>query len=218
MKTIAFVTQKGGTGKSSLSVSLAVAAQERGLKPYLIDLDPQGTTGNWYERRESEAGPEVAAIDAMRLAPVLGYLRQRGTDLVILDTPGIDTPATTAAMQAADLCLIPARPSVADIEAARPTIQALNKLGKPFAFVINQAPPGFRATRTSDAYRALHLMGAVSGVSLVMRADHVDALAAGLGVTELDPAGKAAREVKELLQWILIRMKGMHDEAQSRVA
>src|SRR6478752_2311204 len=110
MRTIAFVTQKGGTGKSSLAVSLAVAAQENGLKVYVLDLDPQGTSKNWYERREAEA-PQVAAIEASKLNMALATLAKQGIDLVVIDTAGVDSPATVAAMQAADLCLIPARPS-----------------------------------------------------------------------------------------------------------
>src|SRR5215204_7188506 len=59
MKVLALATQKGGTGKSSLAVALAVAAQERSLKVYVVDLDPQATARKWFERREAE-GPEVS--------------------------------------------------------------------------------------------------------------------------------------------------------------
>lgn len=217
MKVVALVTQKGGTGKSSLAVSLAVAAQERGLKVYIVDLDPQGTAKNWYERREAET-PEVATIDASRVTAAMASLSSQGYDLAVIDTPGVDMPATTAAMQVADLCLIPSRPSVADIEATRPTVRSLSKLGKAFSFVLNQTPPG-RSIRTSDAYRVLQLSGAVAGTSLAMRTDHLDAMAMGLGVTERDPSGKAASEIRELLQWVLIRLEGKSNvEEKTRVA
>ena len=206
MKVLALVTQKGGTGKSSLAGSLAGAAGEVGLRAYVLDLDPQGTAKSWFERREAEA-PEVAAIDATRVPQALAALKRQGVDLVLVDTPGVDSPATAAAMQAADLCMIPARPSIADIEAARPTVRALMKLGRPFCFVLNQTPPG-RSVRTLDAYRALELSGTVAGVTLATRTDHLDALAQGLGVTERDPTGKAATEVRELLQWTIARMEG----------
>ena len=217
MRVVVFVTQKGGTGKSSLTVSLAVAAQEAGSKTYILDLDPQGTAKNWFERREAER-PEVAAIEANRVSAALGMLRKQGVDLVLIDTPGVDSPATTAAMQAADLCLIPARPSIADIEAARPTVQALMKLGRSFCFVLNQVPAG-RSGRTNDAYRVLQLSGAVAGATLATRTDHVDALAQGLGVTERDPSGKAAGEVRDLLQWIMMRMdEKTYGEVEARIA
>ena len=209
MKVIALVTQKGGTGKSSLAVSLAVAAQESGTWAYLLDLDQQGTAKSWFERREAEA-PEVAAIDASRVPAALATLRKQGVQLVLIDTPGVDSPATVAAMQAADLCVIPARASIADIEATRPTVQSLLKLGRPFCFVLNQVPAG-RSGRASDAFRVLQLSGAVAGATLATRTDHVDALAAGQGVTERDPAGKAAAEIRELLAWLTQRMDGKTD-------
>jgi chromosome partitioning protein len=216
MKILALATQKGGCGKSSIAVSLAVAAQERGLKVYVVDLDPQGTARSWFERRHAEA-PEVAALDASKLPTALAALQRMGHDLVILDTAGVDTPATTAAMQAADHVLVPARPSVADLEAARPTVRALSKLGTKFSFILNQCPTG-RTMRTTDAFRALSVLGVVAGTTLAMRADHVDALAQGLGVTERDPTGKAAHEVRELFTWIWMKMGGTSAEKETRVA
>jgi len=209
MKTVALVTQKGGTGKSSLAVSLAVAAEEQGRKVYIIDLDPQATAKNWYERREANS-PQVAAIEATQLQAALSTLSGQGFDLVFLDTAGVNTPATVSAMQAADLCLIPARPSIADIEATRATVSSLSKLGKPFAFVLNHCQPG-RSARTTDAFRVLQLGGVVAGTSIVSRADHMDALALGQGVTERDPSGKAAGEIRDLLQWILTKVEGKTD-------
>ena len=142
MKIIAIVSQKGGTGKSTLACSLAVAAAEQGLKTSVIDIDLQGTTKKWYGRREAEDGPEVNALTGGQLEAAIPLLRKQGVQLVIIDTPGADTPGVTAAIQVADLCLVPARPSVADIEASAPTINAIHRLGKPFSYVLNQVPPG----------------------------------------------------------------------------
>ena len=217
MNVIAFVTQKGGTGKSSLAVSLAVAAEERGIKTSIIDLDPQGTAKNWYERREAEGGPEVNALQSGQLEAAMGLLKKQGVQLVIIDTPGVDTPAATAAIQMASLCLIPARPSIADIEAARPTVRSIARLDKPFSYVLNQCPPG-RSIRTGDAFRVLQLSGAVASTPLAMRADHMDALATGQGVTERDTNSKAAAEVRELLQWALTKMEGKPHGQETRVA
>jgi chromosome partitioning protein len=216
MKIVTFVTQKGGTGKSSLAVSLAVAASGLGRRVYLLDLDPQGTARNWFERRTVDA-PEVASIEASQLVRALSALQAQRYELVIIDTAGVDTPATVSAMQAADLCLIPARPSIADIEAARPTVASLTKLGKPFAYVLNQCPAG-RSSRTSDAYRVLSLGGVVAGPTLATRADHVDALAAGAGVTERDPQGKAAVEIRALYEWLICKLEGKTDVQETRIA
>lgn len=204
MQVLALVTQKGGTGKSSLAVSLAVAALERGLNVRLADLDPQGTARSWSERRGGTA-PRAEAVGADALPAWLAEQRRRACALAVLDTPGVDGPAVNAAIAAADLCLVPARPSIADIEAAGPTIRRLSRAGRRFAFVLNQCPPG-RSIRTSDTFGALAAMSAVADATLAIRADHLDALAQGLGVTEFDPAGKAAGEVRRLLDWSLARM------------
>lgn len=218
MNILAIVSQKGGTGKSTLAFSLAVAAEEQGIKTSIIDVDPQGTTKKWYGRRETEAGPEVNALAAGQLEAALPLLRKQGVQLVIIDTPGADTPGVTAAIQMANLCLIPARPSVADIEASAPTVSAIHRLGKQFSYVLNQCPPG-RSIRTSDAFRVLQLTGAVASTPLALRADHMDALATGQGVTERNPTSKASAEIRELLVWTLNKMeRKIHGQKQACVA
>lgn len=211
MKTITFVTQKGGTGKSTLAISLAVAAEEAGHKAYVLDLDPQGSTQNWYQRREAEA-PAVDTTTAAQLPAALASLKKHGYDFIIIDTAGVDTPATAAAMQAADLCLIPVRPSIMDIEASRPTVSSLLRLNKAFAFVLNHCPSG-RNMRITDAGRALGTLGHLAEPAFVTRADHVDAVALGQGVTERDPKGKAASEIRELLGWIEKNAEGLRNAA-----
>lgn len=206
MNVLALVTQKGGTGKSSLAVSLAVAAVERGLKVVVLDTDPQGTATSWHARRQAEA-PEVAGIGWSQLSSRLYGLGREGTDLVVVDTPGSDSHAANAAIREAHLCLLPVRPSVADIEAARPTIRELSDRGRPYAFVLNQCPVGGRTARTANAARALQLIAPVADATIALRADHMDALACGLGVTEHGPRGKAAAEIRALLDWVLVRLK-----------
>lgn len=205
MKTLALMTQKGGTGKTTLAASLAVAAQEAGEQVYLIDLDPQGSLTSWGERREAET-PPVDRVTPDKLATAIKGLKKAGFTLAIIDTAGIDSAATAAAMAVADLSLIPARPSALDIEAARPTMSALMRLNRPFAFVLNQAPSG-RTARPVDAARALSLLGVLAQPFIVQRADHLDAIALGLGVTERDPQGKAAEEVRQLWTWANQRME-----------
>jgi len=204
MHVLALVTQKGGTGKSSLAVSLAVAAQEAGLKTAIIDIDPQGTASEWFQRRRA-AAPEVVRLHWGSLSSQIYAFERSGHDLVILDTPGADDGAAAAAIREASLCLLPLRPSIADVEAMKPTLRYLNDRDKPFAFVLNQCPAGGRTSRTSNAFRALQLIGPVCDASVALRSDHMDALAAGLGVTEQAPSGKAAAEVREVLDWVLTR-------------
>jgi chromosome partitioning protein len=154
------------------------------LRPFLIDLDPQGSLTAWGKRREQET-PPVDGIDPARLAAAVQGLAEANYTLAIIDTAGVDTAATAAAMAIADLTLIPARPSTLDIEGARPTLAALARLDRPYAFILNACPPG-RSCRNDDAGRALGLLGALAMPPIVQRATHVDAIGLGLGVTEYD--------------------------------
>ncbi len=206
MKVLSLMTQKGGTGKSTLAASLGVAAHEAGERTFLIDMDPQGSLMSWGSRRAAEQ-PPVDRITPDKLASAIAALAKQDYSLVVIDTAGIDSAATSAAMQISNLCLIPARPSALDIEAARPTIGALSRLQRSFAFVLNQAPVG-RTNRPLDASRALGLLGVLAPTLIAQRSDHMDAVALGMGVTEFNPTGKAAEEVRQLWAWANKRMEG----------
>lgn len=200
MRILTFVTQKGGTGKSTLAASIAVAAEEQGLKVHVLDLDPQGSLRNWRTRREAEA-PAVDVVDAARMAAALEALKKAKIDLVVIDTAGTDTPATAAAIRASSLCLIPVRPSIVDLEASRTTVQSIIRLDRAYAFILNHCPPG-RNVRVTDAGRALKTLGAAAEPPIMTRADYIDAMGLGLGVTEQNPSGKAAAEIRTLWSWI----------------
>jgi chromosome partitioning protein len=206
MKTIAFINQKGGTGKSSLAASLAVAALEADEKPFVIDLDPQGTVFSWGERRKAET-PAVDRARAAQLVAVLDALDKQGYTLAVIDTQGADVATSSEVMRCANLTLIPARPTVPDIEASKPTISSLTALGRPYAFVLNQCPTTASSARATDAARALDLLGVLAQPMMGMRTDHQDAIALGQGVTERDPNGKAAREMRDLWLWIKKKLK-----------
>lgn len=140
MKAIAFVTQKGGSGKSTLCISLAVAAQQAGRSVCILEMDRQATVSDWAEHRHADT-PEVAQIDATQLDDIMMRLRASDFDYVFIDTPGVDSPGSLAAIRAADLCVVPCRPTPADLRAFKPTLAAIYRLEKKFAFVLNQTRP-----------------------------------------------------------------------------
>jgi chromosome partitioning protein len=211
MHTIALVSRKGGTGKSTLAIGLAVAAMEAGHRVCLLEADPLGTVSNWRRRRTS-AEPIVEVIhDGYVLFHRVQALAHGGITLTIVDTAGGWSDACTGAMAAADLCLIPTRPSPADIDAAAPMLAAVRESGKPFAFVLNQVQA--RSTRLNGAAgslgkRAIELkMSHVLALpAIVLRNDQQDALGIGLGVTEYAPRGKSAEEIRGLWRWICARL------------
>jgi chromosome partitioning protein len=206
MHTIVLATQKGGSGKSTIAIGLALAAMKAGHTVRLIETDSQGTLSNWQSRRVY-AEPIVEPLyGADEIAPRLQALGCSGVTLTIIDTAGGVSAATTAAIRCADLCLIPSRPSVADIEAAATTLNLVRSCDKPFAFVLNQTP--IRGQRVSNAATVLadeeplDPLGVLALPCIVMRNDHQDALGLGLAVSEYAPASKSADEIRGLWQWV----------------
>ena len=128
MRTVAFVSQKSGSGKSTIASSLAVAAHEMSEKVCVIDMDPQGSLMNWARIRAA-GDIEVLASGAARLPALLASLERRGVTLALLDTPGAEGAASTAAMQAAELNIIPSRPSLFDLRASARTRTAIEEIG-----------------------------------------------------------------------------------------
>jgi len=209
MRVIAFVTQKGGSGKTTLAFCCAVAAQEHGAKVLLLDMDAQGTAEAWYQDREADT-PQLARVDAVHLTQALEAAQAQGFDFVLLDTPGRDEPATAAAVRASDFCIIPCRPTPGDMKATPPTMATLKRLGKQGAFVLTQTPA--RGDRVLEAATGLSVLGLVSPVRIVHRHAYQDAQGRGQGVTEFEPRGKAAEEVRHLWAWISTHMEKRHDE------
>lgn len=210
MHTIVLATQKGGSGKSTLAIGLALAAIHAGHTVRLIETDSQGTLSNWQSRRPY-AEPIVEPVySAGDIEAKLLSLDHSGVTLTIIDTAGGNSAATTAAIRYADLCLIPSRPSVADIEATVTTLSVIRAWNRPFAFVLNQTP--IRGQRVSNAATVLgeeaayDLSGVVALPYIVMRNDHQDALGLGLAVIEYAPASKSADEIRGLWQWVETRL------------
>lgn len=211
MQTIVLATQKGGSGKSTLAISLALAAIRAGHNVRVIETDSQGTLSNW-KRRRPYAAPIVEPIYAAReVEQRLQSLAREGVTVTIVDTSAGITAATTSAIRYADLCLIPARPSIADIEATAATLSVVRAWKKPFAYVLNQAPirgasrlAGAEDMLSSEA--ALDIDDIVARPTIMMRNDHQDALTAGLAVCEYAPASKSAEEIRDLWQWIETRL------------
>jgi chromosome partitioning protein len=196
MKVLSLVSPKGGTGKSTLTVNLAAAAPGKVL---ILDTDPQGTALAWYERREAE-NPLLARATPGDLPDAISKAEGAGFDRVFIDTAGRDDPGTAAAIRVADFCLVPCRPTLPDMRALPPAVAVIQRLNKPYAFVLSQAPP--RGYRIREAERGLAILGPVCPVVIVSRSGYQDAFGLGLSVTEHEADGKAAFELKKLWKWL----------------
>jgi chromosome partitioning protein len=211
MRSIALVTHKGGSGKTTLAASLAVAAAAAGEKVIALDFDVQGSLTRWGRRRPGNA-PHRVSIEQFetarpgRLNATLRRLDDAGFTLVVFDTPGVDCDDVRIVAEAADLCLLPARPSVLDVEATVDTFRAALTRHKA-AFVLNQCPPTPRSVRALDAAQLLSQLGVLAEPMIAARIDYQDAIAAGLGVTEHAEGGRAAREIMALWNWVESRVR-----------
>lgn len=213
MKTIALIAQKGGTGKTTLALSLAVAAQQAGRLAVIIDLDPQATACNWGDRRKQDA-PVIVDAQPARLPQALEKAAQSGVDLVLIDTPARSEQSALAAARAADLVLIPCRPQIYDLE----TIPASREIvalagGKPLLVVLNAVPP--RAARQDEAIRAVEALGLPVCPALIgQRAAFGDSAALGRSVLEYDPRGKAAEEIRNVYKYTSSAVEALKNGAK----
>ena len=159
MPVVAIVNQKGGTGKTTLATNLASVLAERGTV-LLLDSDPQASSQNWAA--SDWASPEGLAVKGMGKGNLLEQVRSmaRDYDWIIIDGPPGITRTSADAVRAADLVLIPAKPSPLDVWAASDIVAAVQARQKSTngmpkaAFVITMSQPRTRLGRQIDAVLA----------------------------------------------------------------
>lgn len=207
MQIITLAAQKGGVGKTTLAVNLAVAAQAAGVRTALFDLDPQESATAWSERRTAEL-PHVEPISARRLDQAIDAAEASGFALIIIDTPPAAGSEAAAAAQRADLIVIPCRPSLIDLDAIKRTAQLITSTGRNGAVVLNAAPPT-ATTLLEDARTLAEATGLrVARAVLRERSAYRAAWPYGLGVIEHEPMGKAAQEVAALQKHLFDDLMG----------
>ena len=200
MKVITILSQKGGAGKTTLALHLAVAAEQDGRQTAVIDLDPQASAASWGDSREAET-PVVVSAQASRLPQVIEAAEKAGAALAIIDTAPHSENSALVAARAADLILIPCRPAILDLRAIGSTIDLAKLAGKPAVVVLNTVPP--RGSLAYEAIQAVNGYGVeVAPVHLGYRAAFQHSLTSGLTTQEYEPSGKAAEEVMQLYKWV----------------
>ena len=201
MKTIAIISQKGGSGKTTLGVNLSVAASMAGHTTALIDLDPQASATRWSDTRQDDV-PVVVSAHAVRLAEVLHAAENDGVTLAIIDTPPSKDPDLVDVARNAELALIPCRPAGLDLHAIESTINVGTMARVPMRVLFNAVRA--QGSRFYDAQKAVSTYNIESlPCYLGNRVAFEDSILNGQSVLEYEPSGKAAREVHVLYNQIM---------------
>jgi len=200
MKILVILAQKGGSGKTTVAVHMAVCAVQRKLKTAIIDIDPQGSAFQWNASRPEGMKLDAVAANAAQLAGLLQRAKAGGIELAIIDTaPHSNAEAATAA-SLADFVLIPCRPARFDLDAIASTVEIARAANAPCGVVINAAPRG----KLAEEARAALTSKGVNVIETVLhqRAAYSHAVIDGRSVHEYEPNGAAAEEIDNLYHHI----------------
>lgn len=200
MKTLAILSRKGGTGKTTLATHIAVAAEQAGHTTALIDLDPQSSASKWRDNREHET-PAVVSTHSERLKHILELAEDNGATLAVLDTAPHTEIAALDAARAADMVLVPCKPSLIDLQAIGSTLDVVRLAGVPGHIVLNAVPA--RGDLAEQARAAIGIYDIPCAPCEVgHRIGFVHAYNVGLTVQEFEPRSKATAEIGALYSYI----------------
>lgn len=196
MKIVALISQKGGSGKTTLSLNLAIAASHANKQVVLIDLDPQQSAARWSRLRKEET-PVILSGHAPNLPQLVDKARAAGADLVIIDTAPKSESASLAAAKLADLIMIPCQPSSLDLDAVADTVNIAKLAGKPAVFVLNGCKAASSLTEMAAEALADYRLP-LADVRIGSRVAFIKSLTRGQGVVEYEPHGPSAKEINAL--------------------
>ncbi|MCK0128468.1 ParA family partition ATPase [Erythrobacter sp. F6033] len=198
---VAIVSQKGGSGKTTLAVHLATRAAQAKFESCVIDTDPQATAAAWGDWR-GDFLPVVVTAPPARLGRTIGSAKKNKVDFIVVDTPPHADAAAREAIKAADVVLIPTKPRAFDLHALEPIADLVAFAKKPAYVVLNAVPSG-ATVLTAEARKAAKDMGLdVCPVELGDRAAFHRSSAKGETAAEIKPSGKAAKEIEALWKWL----------------
>ena len=201
MKSIAFISQKGGSGKTTLAVHVAIAAQEDGENVALIDTDPQQSATVWSNAREND-NPIVATVTPLDIDNVLEAAKSDGITLAIVDTAPHAAPQASRIAKAVDLAVVPCRPTAFDLAAISSAVDIIKAASIPAVFVLSDCPT--RAVELAETRQVLseQYNYPLAPIYITDRRAFARAVATGRAVTEFESTGKAAEEIRLLWNWI----------------
>jgi chromosome partitioning protein len=201
VKTLAVISRKGGAGKTTLSINLALASHLAGWRTMLADIDPQRSASDSLRAR-TEPGPTLAEITAGKLFQTRSQAIHDSYDVMLIDTPAAPDSDVAVAVNYADLCVLVCRPTFLDIASVARSAEMIRRLGKAGLIVLSQAPAkrgGLEPVGVQKAIEALRFCGLpVAPVGLRSRTIYQQSVAHGRSVGEWDPTSPASQEVERL--------------------
>lgn len=216
MYIIAVVAEKGGVGKTTIALDLAVTAVKKGRKVAVIDVDPQASASKWTDRRSSEF-PWVVPTHAVRIPAAIEQAKSQGVDFIVIDTPPHSSTEATEAARRADVVLLPVEPHLFSLETVAKQADLLKVAGNPPAFyVVNKAPT--QGTEADSAIDFIKRQGfPVCPTILHLRAAHRHAGNVGKSAGEYEPDSKAAQEALQIYMYTLqvLNSKGRKAHAKA---
>ncbi len=209
-KIVTIAQQKGGAGKTTVSAHLAVAwSKMPGVSVALLDVDPQGSLGEWYEAREQALGEGETGLE-FRTASGWGARREaqrlaRDHDYVVLDTPPHADLDARPAIDSADLVVVPVQPTPVDLWATRTTLEMLDGAATGI-IVLNRVPP--RGRLAGEMVAAMgEFGGKIATARIGNRVAFAECLGRGLTVLETGGASRARDEVEALAKELASRLR-----------
>jgi len=205
MRTIAVIARKGGSGKTTVAVHLALAAYLGGRKTLLADSDPQRSSSTVLSGRLA-AGPALTDTTGAKLVGLQSAAVRAGVEAMVIDTAAGAEEDLAHAIVLADLSLLVIRPTFLDFAAAIRTAEVLRRLRKPGLMLLNQAPvarAGAEPPLVKKAQEALTMMRLpLAPTILRARAAYQTALETGASVQETAAGTPAAQEIGELWTYV----------------
>jgi chromosome partitioning protein len=205
MKSVAVIGRKGGSGKTTLSLHLAIGFERRGRKTILADADPQQSSMEVLKARRGE-GPEVIASSGPKLFALKTAALRAGAQALVIDTPAVLEEEVAHAVVLSDLALLVVRPTFLDLAAAVRTSDIIRRLRKPGLVVLNQAPAARENIEPALVKRSIEALGMlrlpVAPVVLRARLAYQTALESGRSAEELVPETVANREMTAFCDFI----------------
>ena len=209
---ISLVSQKGGSGKTTICINLATIAFVNKMRVVIIDLDPQSSSSSWSNMRDDE--PEVGACHPPLLEKTINDLKKKGYSLILIDTPPHNSTAAANAFQSSDLVIIPIRPSSLDLLATNATIDLIRANKTPACVIINAIPGRTTVAKGAEDFIKENDIEILGTIGHRMSIQH--AITESKGVIETEPNSEASKEFMSIWKKIMRKAKNVKKTNEAR--